>query len=373
MADSRADRGEAIARTEGQVRRVDDSSYRVHSQFGDWEYQVNETETGWVCSCPDFGYRQEKCKHVFAVEFSRQVRQVVRADIVIEPVSVSECEFCHSQNLKRFGVRRNKSGDIQRFMCADCHRTFSVNIGFENMKHDPKAITTAMQLYFNGESLRNTADSLRLLGADISYQTVWNWIQKYVGLMDRYLDKLTPQVGDTWRTDELYVKVRGNQKYVFAMMDDDTRFWIAQQVAENKGTSDVRPMFRESIERAGKKPKTLISDGANNFHEAWRKEMWSQFGEVRSPDHIRDIRLGGSVHNNKMERMNGEVRDREKVMRGLKRTDTPILKGYQIFHNYIRPHDALRGETPANRAGIKVKGQNKWLTLIQNASQEENR
>jgi hypothetical protein len=33
-----------------------------------------------------------------------------------------------------------------------------------------------------------------------------------------------------------------------------------------------------------------------------------------------------------LERFNGEVGDREKVMRGLKKTNTPILKGYQIFH-----------------------------------------
>jgi putative transposase len=71
-----------------------------------------------------------------------------------------------------------------------------------------------------------------------------------------------------------------------------------------------------------------------------------------------------------MERMNGELRDREKVMHGLKRTDTPILKGYQLFHNYIRPHDSLKGETPAQRAGIKVVGEDRWKTLIQNASRK---
>ncbi|MGA8080929.1 MAG: hypothetical protein WB988_03635 [Candidatus Nitrosopolaris sp.] len=43
-------------------------------------------------------------------------------------------------------------------------------------------------------------------------------------------------------------------------------------------------------------------------------------------------------NNNKMERMNGEVRDREKVMRGLKRMDTAMLPGYQLYHNYFRPH-----------------------------------
>lgn len=37
-----------------------------------------------------------------------------------------------------------------------------------------------------------------------------------------------------------------------------------------------------------------------------------------------------------MERMNGEIHDREKTMRSLNKVDTPILKGLQIYHNYIR-------------------------------------
>lgn len=65
-----------------------------------------------------------------------------------------------------------------------------------------------------------------------------------------------------------------------------------------------------------------------------------------------------------------EIRDREKVMRGLKSTDTPIIAGFQIFHNYMRPHEALKGKTPAEACGIKVEGDNKWLTLIQNTSHQ---
>ncbi len=57
-----------------------------------------------------------------------------------------------------------------------------------------------------------------------------------------------------------------------------------------------------------------------------------------------------------MERLNGEVRDREKVMRGLKIKDTPILKGYHIYHNYIRPHEGLDGKAPAEACGLKVEG-----------------
>jgi hypothetical protein len=69
-----------------------------------------------------------------------------------------------------------------------------------------------------------------------------------------------------------------------------------------------------------------------------------------------------------MERLNGEIRDREKVVRGVKKSDSPLIEGYQIFHNYVRPHMALDGKTPSEKAGITVKGQDKWMTLIQNAS-----
>lgn len=89
------------------------------------------------------------------------------------------------------------------------------------------------------------------------------------------------------------------------------------------------------------------------------------------PEHIRDIRFDGTVQNNKMERTNGEIRDRERVMRTLEKADTPILIDVQIFHNYIRPHTALKGETPTSATGIRVEGENRWITLIQNAAKEK--
>lgn len=114
------------------------------------------------------------------------------------------------------------------------------------MHASPQVITSAMQLYFTGESFRNVKQFLKLQGVNVVHQTVYNWIKKYTRLMERYVDKIQPQVGNAWRTDELYLKIMGNQKYLFAMMDDETRYWIAQQVAEHKGTDDVRPLFRES-------------------------------------------------------------------------------------------------------------------------------
>ena len=76
------------------------------------------------------------------------------------------------------------------------------------------------------------------------------------------------------------------------------------------------------------------------------------------------------MNNNKMERFNGEFRDKEKVTRGLKKSDSPLISGYQIFHNYVRSHSALNRKTPSEMWSMEINGENKWLTLIQNSVKE---
>ncbi len=359
-------RGEDIASVESNVRRIDENEYRVRSQSGSGEYIVLSTEAGWNCSCPDFVHRGLKCKHAFAVELSLQIRRRIENAKRLVPLDYQSCLDCGSEDIVKDGLIHNKGGDIQRILCKNCGKRFSKNLGFERMRASPEVVTLAMQLYFGGSSLRNTQKALRLQGVSISHVAILKWIRKYVSLMDRYLSGITPQVSDTWRADELYVKVKGDMKYLFALMDDESRFWIAQLVTDTKYTSDVRPLFAEARRIAGKRPLTMITDGGHHFLEPFKQEFYT----LKYPRtvHVRDIRMDGSVHNNKMERMNGEVRDREKVMRGVKATDTAILKGLQIYHNFVRPHEGLKGDTPADRVGIKVEGTNKWLTLIQNAS-----
>ena len=365
MNDLRGERGQAIAQVQDAILRVGENIYRVKSQSNNGDYRVDSTEIGWKCSCPDHVHRGVKCKHIHAVELSLAIRKEVEIRRIVPIVDIQNCIFCKSIKIVKDGLRHNKCGDIQKFNCKDCNRYFTINIGFEKMKHNPQGITTAMQLYFSGESLRNTQKSLRLLGVQVSHQTVYNWINKYVTLLQDYTEKLIPKIGDTWRTDELFLKVKGNTKYLFALMDDETRYWIAQQVADTKYTSDISPLFRKGEEIAGRRPTALVSDGAPNFHTAYNKVFWTY--KTPQTKHIRHIRLQGDHNNNKMERFNGEVRDREKVMRGLKKQNTRILTGYQIYHNYIRQHEGLKGKTPAEASGIKIEGKNKWKTLIENS------
>jgi transposase-like protein len=364
----RESKGFAIASTSDQIQRIDDDTYRVKSQNGNGAYSVLKDGSEWKCTCPDHVHRNVKCKHLWAVEFSLALREKVASRIVIAPIQIHACPVCASEQIVKHGVRHNRSGDIQRYTCESCGRWFVVNLGFERMKASPQVVTSAMQLYFTGASLRNVQKFLKLQGVNVSHVAVYKWIQKYVELMEKYLEQIKPQVSDTWRADELYLKVKGNMKYLFAMMDDETRFWIAQEVADTKHNYDARRLFSKARDTIGRRPKTLITDGLPSYREAYLKEFYTHKLETRT-EHIHSIRIQGDRNNNKMERLNGEIRDREKVMRGLKKPDTPIIPGYQIYHNYVRPHEALDGKTPADACGIEVQGENKWLTLIQNASQ----
>jgi len=77
-------------------------------------------------------------------------------------------------------------------------------------------------------------------------------------------------------------------------------------------------------------------------------------------------------HKSKIEKLNGELRGRDKTMTGLEKTVSISLKDYQLYHDYFIEYEGLVGKTPAEVVGIKIEGDNKWITVIQYASKFQN-
>jgi hypothetical protein len=44
-----------------------------------------------------------------------------------------------------------------------------------------------------------------------------------------------------------------------------------------------------------------------------------------------------------------------------------IAEGLRIHYNFVKPHEALDGQTPAQAAGIGVEGESKWFELVRKA------
>jgi hypothetical protein len=53
------------------------------------------------------------------------------------------------------------------------------------------------------------------------------------------------------------------------------------------------------------------------------------------------------------------------VQGGWKKDDTPLGKGQMPYYNFVRHHQPLDGETPAQKAELEVaNGQNRWMELL---------
>ncbi|MEM3192882.1 MAG: hypothetical protein QXO75_10155 [Nitrososphaerota archaeon] len=96
--------------------------------------------------------------------------------------------------------------------------------------------------------------------------------------------------------------MNGNRKYVFAIVDDTTCFYLAQEVSGTKFLHDARTLFRNSKNRTGKKPVIVITDVLPSNYEAFNEKYYSS---KRDSVHINIITLAGEHNNNLMERTNG--------------------------------------------------------------------
>ncbi len=82
----------------------------------------------------------------------------------------------------------------------------------------------------------------------------------------------------------------------------------------------------------------------------------------------------GKPHaNNRIERLNGTLRQRVKVQRGWKSVKPPLAEGQRIQYNFVKPHMALANQTPADAAGVGIEGKDKWMGLLKGAITQNRR
>jgi len=358
----RAIRAYAILAKGDEPRQIKPNIFKVPSQSSDKIYTVTNDGKEWHCTCPDHKLRKVVCKHIYAVRFWLALREKMAEEkINVEEIKPA-CKFCGSPNVIKYGKKNGK----QNHFCKDCKRKFVGNGVFQKLKYDPHTISLTLDLYFKGVSLRKITDHLKqFYGLNVSHVTIYNWINKYVGILSEYVSTLEPELSNVWHADEMAINIHGNWEWLWNVMDEDTRFLLASAISKERKVEDARRVFRIAKKNGKKAPKYIITDGLHQYRRAIRKEFNTK---IKETIHIRNVGFRDKTNNNIIERLHGTVRDREKVMRALKKEETPIVEGHKIYYNFIRPHMSLGGYTPAEIAGIDLNlGQNKWLNLLKQA------
>ena len=95
--------------------------------------------------------------------------------------------------------------------------------------------------------------------------TLHRWIAKLTGTMQEALSNFKPEVGNKWLADEIFLNVNGNMRYLWNIMDYETRIHIVSILTEGRESEEALNVIKEAIREAGKNPEKLISDGLKSF------------------------------------------------------------------------------------------------------------
>lgn len=134
------------------------------------------------------------------------------------------------------------------------------------MWYDARIVATTLDLYFKGISLRKISDHLKQFYAlEVNFSTVYRWIVKYTDVIEAYVETLEPEVGNIWHADEMKVKVKGEWKWLWNMMDEKTKFQLVSMIAETREAQDAKMTFRKAKEVTSKKPRLVVTDGLQGF------------------------------------------------------------------------------------------------------------
>lgn len=97
------------------------------------------------------------------------------------------CKNCGSANIVKIG----KSNGKQRYKCKACGKTFIDNENFVGMRTQKHIIAVAMDLYFEGMSVRKIQRQIAyIFKVKVSQVTIYKWIIKYSKLVKEYVETL---------------------------------------------------------------------------------------------------------------------------------------------------------------------------------------
>jgi transposase-like protein len=351
----------AIVARGDQIETVSPTEYAVRSQskLGS-VYKVTVSRDRWECDCEFYAETKVACIHIFAVRFREGYKMGAA------PKDAEICARCGSGLITHCGKRHNRSGVLSRYTCKACGFRFTGRDGFQRRRADPEKIALALDLYFRGMSVRKVAEHFsQVYKLKMSHVTVYNWVVHYSKLAAEWMDRQGARTGERWHVDETVVSVNGDPKYVWNVMDSDTRFLMATHVSAGRGMGDTRAPLRKAKAVTPDRPMEVFTDGMNAYPRAVRRELAYRVGDrVISPHHrVPSIRAPES--NNRIERLHGSEKERIKVMRGFD-TDkgtAALMEGFRTHYNLVRDHQTL-GTTPAVVAGFPELPGFRWHELL---------
>ena len=291
-----------------------------------------------------------------------------------------QCPNCKSENVIKRGIIQTENREkTQRYGCKDCHNRFVLDNAFFRMRNKEQLITQCTDMYYSGMSFRKIADHLvRFFPKGVHYSTIYRWIMKYVPIMQNFTEQQEIKAGYMLQGDEVEYKRRASAKqrgvreeYFIDIIDTESRYLVSSDYAKDRTTPVLNKVYRNAKRKVGNQVKVISTDGLVGYPRVIKKTFGYNPHATRNPKIIHQvIKSDSGGFNYKIERFHNTLRERTKVMRGFHGCITSaqtLLKGFEIYYNWVRNHQSLESSTPSDVAvpTIQLQDKNRWLELIQ--------
>jgi transposase-like protein len=274
------------------------------------------------------------------------------------------CKHCNKTGAVKAGLRKNKSGWVQKYFCSDCKKYFVDRKGFENYRTNSDVITAALDLRAKGLSLRDVVDHLdQHYRKKVSRQTVLNWQNKFGKKLKSFTQTLNPFLGGIYHADEMFTRVSGNWNYLWSCIDWVTKFLVENHFSDERNDKECIKFIGKIKSRTEKPPDEIHTDNSWDYYPAFRKH----FPRNRKI-HKHFPAWRHKFKNNPIERYFNTVKQRYKTFRGFDNTKSAeqFFDFFTVYYNFIRKHMTLQGKTPAQAAKINLSlGRNRFKSLIE--------
>ena len=199
-------------------------------------------------------------------------------------------------------------------------------IDFKGHRVEKDIILTCVRWYLAYPlSYRNLEEMMAERGASVDHSNIYRWVQKFTPQLEAAFRKGKKRpVGNSWRMDETYIKIKGQWKYLYRAVDKEGQT-IDFLLTAHRDKKAAKRFLRKAVGQHGLPAKiTIDKSGANTAAIEALKEETGQEIEIRQIKYL----------NNLVEQDHRAIKRIARPMLGFKsfRSARTTLQGIELMH-----------------------------------------